>query len=233
MKIQMKTEQWIEQDRNRGFTIVELLIVIVVIGVLAAISLVSYSGIKQRTENSIIVQSASTFRKVVQITSLSDISLPAGTIGRFCLSDQSAETNTDGTPKCGEYSSSGPKAKGALYNETLINKFKNSVGGSLPKLIKNDAYGPYTLYFGPTLEYASLSGGEPGWRDETGAPVKAIIHYWLTGENQSCSLSPAVTFDYSASPVPEGQPGARAILRLSDKNSYTDSRVTYCYIPVY
>ena len=230
----MKTRQWIERSKRSGFTIVELIIVIVVIGILAAISLVSYSGIKQRAENSTIAESASTFRGVVQIASLQNVNLPAGTVGRFCLSDQSAETNTDGTPKCGVYSPSGPKgARGALYNETLINGFKNSVGGSLPKLIKNDTYGPGTVYFGPTLEYFRLSGGEPGWTDERGAPVEAIIHYWLTGENKSCSLSPAVTFDYSASPVPEGQPGARAILRFNGKNSYTDSRVTYCYIPIY
>ena len=34
--------------RNNGFTIVELLIVIVVIAILAAISIVAYNGIQQR-----------------------------------------------------------------------------------------------------------------------------------------------------------------------------------------
>jgi len=33
---------------NRGFTIVELLVVIVVIGILAAITVVSYTGISQK-----------------------------------------------------------------------------------------------------------------------------------------------------------------------------------------
>ncbi|MFZ2125552.1 MAG: prepilin-type N-terminal cleavage/methylation domain-containing protein, partial [Candidatus Saccharimonadales bacterium] len=36
------------QSTNRGFTIVELLVVIVVIGILAAITIVSYAGISQR-----------------------------------------------------------------------------------------------------------------------------------------------------------------------------------------
>jgi len=37
--------------KNRGFTIVELLIVIVVIAILAAISIVSYNGIQQRARD--------------------------------------------------------------------------------------------------------------------------------------------------------------------------------------
>jgi len=42
----------IEKGRNTGFTIVELLIVIVVIGILAAITIVAYSGIQQRARDS-------------------------------------------------------------------------------------------------------------------------------------------------------------------------------------
>jgi type IV pilus assembly protein PilA len=44
---------------RRGFTIVELLIVIVVIAVLAAITIVSYGGVKQRATNTAIVDAAS------------------------------------------------------------------------------------------------------------------------------------------------------------------------------
>ncbi|MFZ1242596.1 MAG: prepilin-type N-terminal cleavage/methylation domain-containing protein [Candidatus Saccharimonas sp.] len=39
---------------KRGFTIVELLIVIVVIAILAAISIVNYNGIQQRVKNTIL-----------------------------------------------------------------------------------------------------------------------------------------------------------------------------------
>ncbi len=44
--------QWAKQTGNRGFTIVELLIVIVVIAILAAITIVAYNGIQQRARTS-------------------------------------------------------------------------------------------------------------------------------------------------------------------------------------
>lgn len=44
---------------SKGFTIVELLIVIVVIAILAAISIVAYSGIQNRAKNSTAEQLAS------------------------------------------------------------------------------------------------------------------------------------------------------------------------------
>ncbi len=41
----------ISQNKQKGFTIVELLIVIVVIGILAAISIVAYNGVTQKARD--------------------------------------------------------------------------------------------------------------------------------------------------------------------------------------
>lgn len=49
----------------RGFTIVELLIVIVVIAILAAISVVAYNGIQERARNSATQQAASQLERKV------------------------------------------------------------------------------------------------------------------------------------------------------------------------
>jgi len=46
--------------KRRGFTIVELLIVIVVIGILAAITIVAYNGIQNRANDSVVQQDLST-----------------------------------------------------------------------------------------------------------------------------------------------------------------------------
>ena len=42
------------KTKNTGFTIVELLIVIVIIGILAAITIVAYNGIQNRANDTVI-----------------------------------------------------------------------------------------------------------------------------------------------------------------------------------
>jgi len=55
------------KDRRAGFTIVELLIVVVVIAILAAISLVAYTGFQARARDSIRKQDLATLAKVTQL----------------------------------------------------------------------------------------------------------------------------------------------------------------------
>ena len=65
--------------QHRGFTIVELLIVIVIIGILAAITLVAYGGISQRAANSAIIDAASKSSRVVHAYIAANGALPATT----------------------------------------------------------------------------------------------------------------------------------------------------------
>jgi type II secretion system protein G len=54
-------------QKQRGFTIVELLIVIVVIAILATISIVAYSGIQQRARDTIRLSDIKTLSKAIEL----------------------------------------------------------------------------------------------------------------------------------------------------------------------
>ena len=57
----------IRKIKNRGFTVVELLIAIAIIGILAAIGIVTYSGMQQRSR---VATSQAEMRQVAQSTEL-------------------------------------------------------------------------------------------------------------------------------------------------------------------
>ena len=85
-----------------GFTIVELLIVVVVIAILAAIVLVAYNGVQDRTRQSSAQQSLSAVSKKIQTTLIQNSALPAS-LSDIGVSDSSSVTyqytpNTAFTP---------------------------------------------------------------------------------------------------------------------------------------
>lgn len=65
MPAQTNTQLYARNNR-RGFTIVELLIVIVVIGILAAITIVAYSGVQSRANDSRRVSDLESISKAIE-----------------------------------------------------------------------------------------------------------------------------------------------------------------------
>lgn len=66
--------------RQNGFTIVELLIVIVVIGILAAITIVAYTGIQDRAKNAAIASDMKNFSTKAEIYRLDNGQYPVSNV---------------------------------------------------------------------------------------------------------------------------------------------------------
>jgi len=146
---------------TNAFTIVELLIVIVVIAILAAISIVAYTGIQQRATNTGIIAGVSQSVKLINAYIAANSEYPLS--GAACLVPGQSSSCTFGDAK----------SPSATLNTNLATL------GSLPSSVP-DAYPTFT---GIVYSYAS-SG-----RTVDGNPLRLILVYSLLGNNQQCGVS--------------------------------------------
>jgi len=149
-----------------GFTIVELLIVVVVIAILAAISIIAYNGIQTRAENTKTITAVNQYVKGVLAYSAdkgqypSDPSWPClGPDGTRC-----ARASGDGA---GCPSSDG----GSITQINFINQLKTVMGDNMPPLSSQIVSCASSTYSG-------------GYYRSTDGKVASIIYY-LRG-NQPC-----------------------------------------------
>lgn len=75
----MSLKQLQAKRSEQGFTIVELLIVIVIIGILAAIVIVAYTGITQRANNQKYQANADAIKTIAETINADSGSYPTGT----------------------------------------------------------------------------------------------------------------------------------------------------------
>ena len=143
----------------RGFTIVELLIVIVVIAVLAAITIVAYSGIKQRATNTAIVDAASKSLSMITAYITVNNAYPSTASG-FCITTASG-CNWGGLA--------------LLANSTFDSNMATI--GTLPRTA------PASSSTESGVFYLYLAG-----RTMNGAVQPAILVYFLVGIGQPCVL---------------------------------------------
>lgn len=198
---------------QKGFTIVELLIVIVVIAILAAITVVSYNGISERARNTARLAAVKQAEQAVQIAIASNSpnavwlslnSLSGG--GRNACIGNGHPDSYSGTPYCGRYLAQAPYAKESTGFNTLL---KDS--GSLPNMgtyqqVKSSDGDVVT---GPFLEDMEVDGKN-----------RLAIEFNLEGEGEACSTGPLVY----------GGDGARTLTKPSSGSAYssTGSGVTEC-----
>jgi prepilin-type N-terminal cleavage/methylation domain-containing protein len=108
-----------------GFTIVELLIVVVVIAILATITLVTYNGIQQRARNSQTLSAVNAYLKGIAQYTVLNHSYPPTTQNYNCLGE-----NNPGD-YCWKRTGTPPSSDAMVENATF-NAALKTVMGSLP-----------------------------------------------------------------------------------------------------
>ena len=88
---------------KKGFTIVELIIAIVVVGILAAISLMAYNGIQERAEDTRILTVINSFKKSMTIYKTLHGKFPKPASSHTCIGEISDYPAISGTEegRCG------------------------------------------------------------------------------------------------------------------------------------
>jgi prepilin-type N-terminal cleavage/methylation domain-containing protein len=120
-----------------GFTIVELLVVIVVIAILAAITIVAYNGIQARTADASIQSAAAQIQKSIQLWNVQTGKLPQAGYGTTGTASNDAcpgvTTSGGGWFQTGQYSCTMQDlliARGLMSASTLSSMPKNTVTGN-------------------------------------------------------------------------------------------------------
>jgi general secretion pathway protein G len=181
-----------------GFTIVELLVVIVVIAILAAITVVAYNGIQDRAEASKTASAIQAYKKALTLYKIDNGSYPV--TGAMCLGDQYTAFTGQSTPAC-RYSTSTISAASNAASRDLLKPY---LGGSLPM--------PSTqfLHSGASTEYVGghFYGSTYAY-DLDGKPVVTIEYYTKA---DTCPVGPV----YSATPPHFASPSVSRSQALAD-----------------
>ena len=150
-----------------GFTIVELLIVIVVIAILAAISIVAYTGIQQRANNTKTIAAANQVVKAISGYIAANGTYPY--TGISCVVPSSLSTCT-----LGNTTDRATKATLIANLQTISSLPSPSVPSA------RDIYDGIVYYYSSTREVG-------------GNPQPLIVSYSLNGSQQQCGLGNIIT----------------------------------------
>lgn len=184
--------------KQKGFTIVELSIVIVVIGILATITIVGFSGVQERARNVARINAVHEYYDILRIT-LEDTS-PNELIAamdhtdgwdRACLGTDYPNVGGDSRPDCGAVNNIPYVSESTAFNSILGTEASLPSMSAYPKVVATDG----NVEYGPYVDVLWVDG-----------QYMIAIEYLLEGEDQECSLKPLIYYtagydtDYTLEP---------------------------------
>lgn len=184
---------------SRGFTIVELLIVVVVIAILASITIVAYNGIQQKARNTARVQTADAMRKNMLLyqaefghNSLYGMLLPGSGEGQ-CLGTDYQDVDPGASISCRYVTPDTGAPYSTPINQALYDALRGSSKYSMnytPVSQKNFSGLADITSSAPFIAQSRFS--ETGSRSTIdNGPLRdyyVLLSYRLEGVNQSCQL---------------------------------------------
>lgn len=215
---------------HSGFTIVELLIVIVVIGILASLSIVTFIGIQDRAESTsrvsdarkaaslihqyLVINGAAAFRSLV----------PAGT--SYCVGEGYTDVDPGAGSSCYVYQDT--KDNVGSYDRSLpaLDAALKELGNySVSAIPYSEMLGQWTEGSTTYTWYGRSSAPElyrynPNQYVD-GRPGFASLWYQLYGQDADCGLRPQVKYVNYAN-------GVLNFTLHDGKNNGSNSRVTFC-----
>lgn len=175
-----------------GFTIVELLIVIVVIAILASLTVASYSGLQSRAANASRIAGARNMvgllNYLVSVKGPTALTSLVSTPGWYCLGENFHDLDSGAGVSCYMSHDETDNSYWYVYSLTALDNALKPLGSyelRTPNLTANS--NSYT---------ETMSGPEIFFTGQThlvdGSSVLAFVWYVLAGEDIDCGLKPQV-----------------------------------------
>jgi prepilin-type N-terminal cleavage/methylation domain-containing protein len=178
----LKEIMWASNKKQTGFTIVELLIVIVVIAILAAISVVAYTGITERADTTRRVSAAREWYKRIQTYIATNNTYPPGALNNHACLGTGNPTDLDVNPDEDCLGTGNVKHPNTSLNNALATL------GSFPSFPTNKLVSTSAIGTTAGISIRSVDALDPTTPNEK--LQYPFLYYWLEGINQDCVLRP-------------------------------------------